>query len=124
TLSVYDDPFVPGFGSTTWDAEGVPTRRLSFVQQGTLQRFAYDLKTGYRYSEESTGSAVRSGSGEPGIGFHNLFVDGPRRGDLGEERAVWIHDVVGAHTANPFSGDFSVEISNPFWMEDGELTVP
>ena len=123
-LSVYDDPFAPGLGSTTWDAEGVPTRRLAFVEQGVLQRFAYDLKTGYRYGEESTGSAIRSGGGAPGIGVHNLFIDGTRRGDLGEERAVWIHDVVGAHTANPFSGDFSVEISNPFWIEDGELSVP
>ncbi len=123
-LSVYDDPFAPGLGSTTWDADGVPTRRLVFVQQGVLDRFAYDLKTGYRYGEESTGSAVRSGSGEPGIGVHNLFIDGPRISDPGDERAVWIHDVVGAHTANPFSGDFSVEISNPFWMEGGELVEP
>lgn len=123
-LSVYDDPFAPGLGSTTWDAEGVPTRRLVYVQQGVLRQFAYDLKTGYRYGEESTGSAVRSGTQGPGIGVHNLFVDGPRMKDLGGERAVWIHDVVGAHTANPFSGDFSVEISNPFWMEGGELAEP
>lgn len=123
-LSVYDDPFAPGLGSTTWDAEGTPTRRLVFVEQGVLMRFAYDLKTGYRYGEESTGSAVRSGGEGPGIGFHNLFVDGPRMKDPGDERAVWIHDVVGAHTANPFSGDFSVEISNPFWMEGGDLAEP
>ena len=124
SLSIYDDPFVPGLGSTAWDAEGVPTRRLVFVEQGVLQRFAYDLKTGYRYGEGSTGSAVRFGSEGPGIGVHNLFVDGPRTKEPGDERAVWIHDVVGAHTANPFSGDFSVEISNPFWIEDGVLTEP
>ena len=124
SLSIYDDPFVPGLGSTAWDAEGVPTRRLVFVEQGVLQRFAYDLKTGYRYGEGSTGSAVRSGGEPPGIGVHNLFVDGPRMKDPGDERAVWIHDVVGAHTANPFSGDFSVEISNPFWIEGGDLTEP
>ncbi|NLZ29316.1 MAG: TldD/PmbA family protein [Methanomicrobiales archaeon] len=123
-LSVYDDPSAPGLGSAAWDAEGVLTHRLVFVQQGMLERFAYDLKTGYRYGERSTGSAVRPGGGEPGIGVHNLFVDGPRAADVGEERAVWIHDVVGAHTANPFSGDFSVEISNPFWMEGGEQTEP
>lgn len=124
SFSVYDDPFAPGLGSTTWDAEGVPTHRLVFVEQGVLQRFAYDLKTGYRYSEESTGSAVRSGGDPPGIGFHNLFVDGPRIKEPGDDRAVWIHDVVGAHTANPFSGDFSVEISNPFWVEGGDLVEP
>ncbi|MDD4568362.1 MAG: metallopeptidase TldD-related protein, partial [Methanoculleus chikugoensis] len=123
-LSVYDDPFAPGLGSTAFDAEGVPTRRLVFVEQGVLRRFAYDLKTGYRYGEGSTGSAVRSGSEGPGIGVHNLFIDGPRVKEPGDERAIWIHDVVGAHTANPFSGDFSVEISNPFWMEGGEPVEP
>lgn len=123
-LSIYDDPHAPGLGSAAWDAEGVPTNRLIFIQQGVLEEFAYDLKTGYRYGERSTGSAVRSGGGEPGIGVHNLFIDGPRVGDPGEERAIWIHSVVGAHTANPFSGDFSVEISNPFWIEDGELAEP
>ncbi len=52
--------------------------------------------------------------------MHNLFIDGPQVKEPGDERAIWIHDVVGAHTANPFSGDFSVEISNPpFWMEGG-----
>lgn len=123
-LSVYDDPFAPGLSSTAWDAEGTPTRRLVFVDQGVLQQFAYDLKTGYRYGEKSTGSAVRSEGDLPGIGFHNLFVDGPRTKEPGDERAVWIHDVVGAHTANPFSGDFSVEISNPFWIEGGDLVEP
>jgi PmbA protein len=123
-LSVYDDPFAPGLGSTAFDAEGVPTRRLVFVEQGVLRGFAYDLKTGYRYGEGSTGSAVRSGGEGPGIGFHNLFIDGPRVKEPGDERAIWIHDVVGAHTANPFSGDFSVEISNPFWMEGGEPVEP
>jgi len=124
SLSVYDDPFAPGPGSTAWDAEGVPTRRLLFIEQGVVRGFAYDLKTGYRYGEESTGSAVRGGNEPPAIGVHNLFINGAREKEPGYGRAVWIHDVVGAHTANPFSGDFSVEVSNPFWMEDGELIEP
>ena len=124
TLRVYDDPHSPGRGSTAWDGDGVPTENLVFVDQGVLERFAYDLRTGYRYGEESTGSAVREGAGEPGIGVHNLVIDGLRRSDMGYGRAISVHSVVGAHTANPFSGDFSVEISNPFWIEDGEATRP
>ena len=38
--------------------------------------------------------------------------------------AIYVHSVVGAHTANPLSGDFSVEMSNPFWVRDGELAEP
>jgi len=123
-LLLYDDPFTRGLGSTSWDAEGVPTRRLDFVKDGVLRCFAYDLRTAYRYGEKTTGSAVRSGADSgPAIGVHNFVVDGPRT-ETGDERAVYVHDVVGAHTANPLSGDFSVELSNPFWIEGGEMQEP
>ena len=39
-------------------------------------------------------------------------------------RVVYVHNVVGAHTANPMSGEFSVELSNAFWMEDGSFETP
>lgn len=123
-LSIYDDPFTRGMGSTCWDAEGVPARRLDYISDGVLQCFAYDLKTAYRYGEESTASAVRSGGeGSPSIGVHNLVVDGPRT-TIDDARAIFINSVVGAHTANPFSGDFSLEISNAYWVEDGEPGDP
>ncbi len=123
-LSLYDDPFARGLGSTERDAEGTPARRLDFIRDGVLQCFAYDLKTGYRFGEESTGSAIRSGYGStPSIGVHNLILDGDRV-DVFTERALYIHDVVGAHTANPLSGDFSVECSNAYWVEGGEPGVP
>jgi PmbA protein len=123
-LSLYDDPFARGLGSTAWDAEGVATRRIDFFRDGVLECFAYDLKTAYRYGEESTGSAVRSGAaGAPGIGVHNLVVDADRT-DIGEAPAVFAHSLVGAHTANPVTGDFSVELSNPSWFEGGEFASP
>ena len=118
-LVLSDDPFARGLGATSWDAEGVPTRRIDFVREGTLLAFAYDLKTAYRYGKETTGSAVRGGAGgSPSIGMHVLVLDG-KRSDITRERALYVHDVVGAHTANPMSGDFSVECQNAAWMEGG-----
>ncbi len=124
-ISIFDDPFRKfGPGSTWWDAEGIPTRRVDIVKDGVLKEFLYDLKTGYRYGKSSTGSALRSGyGGLPGIGYHNLVFDGPRS-DIWDEPAIYVHDVVGAHTANPMSGDFSVEISNPSWIENGDFGNP
>jgi PmbA protein len=124
-IQMYDDPLLPrGSGSTRWDAEGTPTRRTAFVQDGVLRTFAYDLKTAYRYDKKTTGSAVRGGfGGLPAIGHHNFIVDGERENIL-DERVIYVHSVVGAHTANPMSGDFSVEISNSFWMEDGSFEEP
>jgi PmbA protein len=124
-ISMYDDPHMPGpGGSVGWDAEGTPTRRTDFVKDGVLQCFAYDLKTAYRYGKASTGSAVRGGSNAlPSIGHHNFVVDGVRS-SVDDTRVLYVHNLVGAHTANPLSGDFSVELSNAFWMENGEFTTP
>ncbi|MDD1702640.1 MAG: TldD/PmbA family protein [Methanoregula sp.] len=124
-FSLYDDPHLPGANGSTWfDAEGTPTRRLDFIKNGVLMGFAYDLKTAYRSGQASTGSALRGGfSGLPAIGPHNIVVDGKRE-NIMDEPAIYVRSVVGAHTANPMSGDFSVELSNPFFVKDGELAEP
>ncbi len=124
-VSVYDDPLLPkGPGSTRWDAEGTPARKISFIRNGILEEFAYDLKTAYRNGAVSTGSAVRSGSGGlPAIGHHNMVIAGPET-TLMDEPAIFIQDVVGAHTANALSGDFSVELTNPFRVRDGGWESP
>jgi PmbA protein len=124
-LSFFDDPHRKGAAGSTWfDAEGTPTRRFDFVRDGVLAGFAYDLKTAYRAGQQSTGSAIRGGfAGLPAIGHHNFVVDGTRDG-IFDEPAIYVHSVVGAHTANPLSGDFSVEMSNPFHVRGGELAEP
>lgn len=124
-FSLYDDPHrEKGLGSTLRDGEGVPTRRIDFVKNGILESFAYDLRTAYRYGKKTTGSAIRGGaSGGTAIGHHNLIFDGPRS-DITQDPAVYVHSVIGAHTANPMNGDFSVEMANAFRMEGGSFTEP
>ncbi|MDD4127391.1 MAG: TldD/PmbA family protein [Methanomicrobium sp.] len=122
-MNLYDDPF-NGMGSTLRDSEGVPTRRIDFIKAGVVNEFSYDLKTAYRYNQKSTGSAVRGGAGgSPAIGTHNIYLDGKRE-NIFDERAIYAHTVVGAHTANGVTGDFSVELSNAAWMEDGSKQEP
>jgi PmbA protein len=124
-IDMYDDPLLEkANGSVRWDAEGTPTRRVDFIRNGILETFAYDLKTAYRFGKKSTASAKRGGfGGLPSIGHHNFVVDG-KRNEVADERIVYVHNVVGAHTANPMSGEFSVELSNAFWMEGGEFDIP
>jgi PmbA protein len=124
-ITMYDDPLLErASGSVRWDAEGTPTRRVDFIREGILEAFAYDLKTAYRFGKKSTASAKRGGfGGLPLIGHHNFVVDG-KRNEVADDRVVYVHNVVGAHTANPMSGEFSVELSNAFWMEGGEFDTP
>jgi len=124
-FSLYDDPHrEKGLGSTLRDGEGVPARRIDFVENGILKSFAYDLRTAYRYGKTTTGSAVRGGaSSGTAIGHHNLVLDGPRD-DITQEPAIYVHSVIGAHTANPMNGDFSVEMANAFRMGGGTFSEP
>lgn len=124
-LSLYDDPHRPmGPGAAWFDAEGVPTRLLDLIRDGVLRGFAYDLRTAYRYGATSTGSAVRGGfGGAPSIGFHTLVLEGPVA-DVMADPAIYVRSIVGAHTANPISGDFSVEVSNPCLVEGGTYITP
>lgn len=124
-LSLYDDPHRPGGPGAAWfDAEGVLTHRLDLIRDGVLSGFAYDLRTAYRYGATPTGSAVRGGfGGAPTTGFHTLVLEGPVA-DVMADRAIYVRSVVGAHTANTITGDFSVEVSNPSFVEDGVFTTP
>jgi len=40
------------------------------------------------------------------------------------DRGVLVHDIMGAHTANPASTDFSVNSPVLFMIEDGEVAYP
>jgi Predicted Zn-dependent proteases and their inactivated homologs len=125
TISLIDDPMDSrGVANCAWDGEGMPVRKIPFIENGILRSFAYDLRTAYRYGENPTASAVRTGqSGAPAIGNHNLILKGPEY-DILSDKSVYVHDLIGAHTANPMSGDFSVELSSPFFAYDGELQEP
>lgn len=124
-ISLVDDPMdMRGIANCTWDGEGMPIKKTSFIENGVLRSFAYDLRTAYQYGKTPTASAVRTGqSGAPAIGNHNLILNGPES-DIYDDKAIFVHDLIGAHTANPMSGDFSVELSSPFFTYDGELQDP
>ncbi|WP_319578262.1 metallopeptidase TldD-related protein [uncultured Methanospirillum sp.] len=124
-FSLIDDPFDPrGTANCYWDGEGMPVHKTAFINQGILSSFAYDLKTAYRYGVKPTGHAVRTGmNGAPGIGNHNLILSGPTMNVMDDD-GVYIHDLIGAHTANPMSGDFSVELSGPYHASGGSLGTP
>lgn len=124
-VSLIDDPLDKrGVANSYWDGEGMPVKKTAFVENGILTSFAYDLKTAYRYGETPTGHAVRTGmNGAPGIGHHNLILSAKTMNVMKED-AVYVHDLIGAHTANPMSGDFSVELSCPFHISGGKLDRP
>ncbi len=125
-VTVVDDGrWKGGLGAGLWDAEGVPTRRTTVIGDGVFRSCLYDTETAAREGRESTGNAVRAGvSDPPSPGATNFYLaPGPVSAArlLAETpRAFIVRDVIGMHTADPVSGDFSVGAAGVLW-ENGKV---
>ncbi len=115
SFTLYDDPTLPfGAGSCTHDDEGVGAKRKALVERGVLRGYLHSLKTAARAGESSTGNGFRSShAAQPEIDATNLVVAG--EGGAEEDGALVVHGLIGAHTCNPVTGDFSVETRNAFY---------
>jgi PmbA protein len=115
-----------GMASSAFDGEGVPSRETVLVKDGVLQGFLYDSYAAGKSGVQSTGNAVRSGySDMPRVGIRNLIISSPAACNLQEEsKGLLVGGLIGAHTANPISGDFSVEAKNSFLIAPDENARP
>jgi len=138
-LNLVDDSRMEGgLGSGTRDGEGVPTMTQTLVEKGRLvgqlwatRDAAKQVAEGRVESASTTGSASRGGhTSPPGCGSGDLVLSSSntslQRDRLIEEmdNGFVIHSVMGAHTANPTSGDFSVTTSTILRVEGGQITGP
>ena len=127
SLVIVDDGLLSGgLDSSAFDGEGVPSQRTVLIDEGILKGYLYDSYTAGKEGVPSTGNAVRSGySDVPRVGIRNLIVSSPDPRDLlAETKGYLVNGLIGAHTANPISGDFSVEAKNAFFIAPGEEARP
>lgn len=128
-ITVIDDGAKEGgMMSAPFDGEGVPCQKNILIDQGILSGFLYNTYTGAKEGKKSTGNGVRgSYKTTPEIGTTNFYIENgsvPREQLLKEvTRGIYITDVMGMHTANPISGDFSLGASG-LLIENGEFTKP
>jgi len=128
-LRIRDNGILPGGMATApFDAEGVPQQDTLLVEEGKLISFLYDSYWARRDGAESTGNSTRGGmKSPPHSGVTNFYIENGASSldDLlrGIGRGVLITDVMGMHTANSISGDFSVGASG-FLVENGTVLHP
>lgn len=113
-LNLIDDGTLKmGLNTSAFDSEGVATQKTWLVEKGVLRGFLFDTFYANMAGEKSTGNALRTSySTIPGVGVSNLVVRGS--GGLDENELV-VHGLMGTHTANTVSGDFSLETRNAFF---------
>ena len=114
-FTLVDDPTDPdAFSATTFDAEGLATRRNVLIANGVLQMFLYNTYAARRAGTTGTGSAVRGGyTSGPGTGARAVSLDPGTQTPEEIYQAVGdgllVQSVTGIHSGvNPVSGDFSV----------------
>ncbi len=111
-----------------FDDEGVPTGRTVLVERGRLGSLLYDARTAARDGRSSTGNGVRDGlTGPPSVGVTTIRIE---PGHLSPEalaarmgEGLLVTEVLGMHTADPVTGDFSVGGSG-FLVTGGERGRP
>lgn len=118
-FSLTDNPLVDyAADSGSYDGEGVPHRINTLVENGTVKSFLYDLDTAGRSDATSTGNG-------PGCGTTNLIV---AEGDISysdmikdTSEGLLVASVIGLGQSNIMNGEFSVNVSLGYKIENGEI---
>ena len=135
-LSILDDGLHPkGISTSPIDGEGMPSQRTSVVMGGEVSGYLYDTYWANRENVDSSGLRVRSTGNSrrssiklpPAVGISNFFIEPGKLSftnllrNLNE--GLVVEEVMGLHTVNPISGDFSLGCSGD-WIERGEKAYP
>ncbi|MCX5812579.1 MAG: TldD/PmbA family protein [Proteobacteria bacterium] len=104
------DSGIHGIDSFPFDGEGVPSCESIVVKNGYFDAFLYDVYYGRKYNVPSTGNCARGGVKEPPrCAPRSFFIEKGVRDVTGElTNGVIIEELMGTHTANPVTGDFSL----------------
>ncbi|MCO5381483.1 MAG: TldD/PmbA family protein [Methanosarcina barkeri] len=126
-LSIYDDGMIEaGIETSVSDDEGIPSQRTTVIEKGVLETYLYDSYTAGKAGVKSTANGSRSSyTSPPSVGLRNFIIDYPKTDVIADTQSgIFVNTIIGAHTANSISGDFSVEARNAFTIKDGALDKP
>jgi len=124
-VSLIDDGRYPkGYATAPFDGEGALTQKTTLVEKGRLIGFLHNGLSAARLKRQSTGNAVRAAYKErPVVGVTNFYLQpsaaSPDKMVREMGQGFFVTDVIGVHTANPVTGDFSLGAAG-FWIEKGE----
>ena len=128
-INIFDNGLdTDGAYAFPFDGEGTPARRTTVVRTGRIESLLSDSYYSRKMKAPITGNCRRSGfDSTPFNGITNLFI---QKGnleipDLMRElnSGIMITEVMGLHTANPITGDFSVGASG-FLISGGQIVRP
>ncbi|NTV52912.1 MAG: TldD/PmbA family protein, partial [Candidatus Firestonebacteria bacterium] len=117
-----------GLYSAPGDEEGSPAQRTELLRAGVLTGCLHDLETAARAQTRSTGNGFRPElTSPPGVGPSNFLLQ-PGPDSLvslltAYPGALYAADVLGLHTLDPVTGDFSLGAGG-WLLEAGQAGRP
>ena len=127
SVTVVDDGTIPGgFGTSPFDAEGLPSRRTVIVERGVLRSYILNTYAARKLGMKSTGNAGRGLAGNPFLDSGNLFLE-PGTPSADEiirsvDRGLYVTRLMG-QGVNLVTGDYSRGATG-LWIENGEFAYP
>ena len=119
-LTIVDDGTLDyGLMSAPFDDEGVSTREKTVFENGVLKSYITDLRHANLANVEPSGNGFRGDDLYPTTSPTNVVLEFDEFTD-NYDNCVYVHAFIGAHTSNPVSGDFSLELLNAFLIKNGE----
>jgi len=128
-VTLVDNGRLPGgYSSAPVDGEGVATRETVLLHQGVLQGYLHDGFSAARMGVAPTGNAERDtylSTPTTGTNALTLKPTGESRADLlaAVVDGLLIEEVMGLHTINPITGDFSLAALGRA-VHDGAVAEP
>ncbi len=129
TINIFDSSLeIDGANAFPFDGEGAPSQLTVVAQAGTLTSVLSDNYYSKKLKTRCTANSCRSGfDSAPFNGVTNLFIERGKsvQSDLMKDvgSGIMITEVMGLHTANPISGDFSVGATG-FKVSGGQIDHP
>ncbi len=120
-VTIIDDGTIPyGLVSFSFDDEGIEPKSTTIFEEGVLKSYITDFRHALEMGIEPTGNGLRGDDLYPVTSPTNVVLEFNEESKDIEDEALVIHALIGAHTSNPVSGDFSLECMNAFLVKDGE----
>ncbi len=119
-ISIIDDPFIFGSeSSSNYDLEGVNCKKSKIVDQGNLVNPITDYNTALENDLDYFGNYFS------GVSFRNVIFEHENmlKESEYEKGDLLIDNVIGAHTSNSSTTEFSVNVHSAFYF-DGSDFIP
>jgi len=123
---VDDGTLERGYSTHPYDDEGTPQQKTVLVEKGIFKSFLHSLYTARATNENPTGNGLRgSFASPPSVGITNLYL---QPGELSFEELInsegevlVVFDLMGLHTADTISGDFSFGASGVLYRNGKKM---